>query len=86
MSGINQIGSFLVYPTAMLYPQNLIYVNLFDVLHRSKGELLQGKRYGAHLVYHSLTYQFNVKDYASSGLLLAQCKLYIVLKIYNSEY
>ncbi|GJJ10991.1 hypothetical protein Clacol_005220 [Clathrus columnatus] len=36
--------SFLVYPTAMLYPQNLIYVNLFDVLHRSKGELLQGKR------------------------------------------
>lgn len=36
--------SFLVYPTAMLYPKNLIYVNLFDVLHRSKGELLQGKR------------------------------------------
>ena len=29
----------------MLYPQTLIYVNLFDVLHRSKGELLQGKRY-----------------------------------------
>lgn len=40
-----RLGSFLVYPTAMLYPQNLIYVNLFDVLHRSKGELLQGKRY-----------------------------------------
>ncbi|KAF8587930.1 OPT oligopeptide transporter [Ramaria rubella] len=36
--------SFLVYPTSMLYPQNLIYVNLFDVLHRSKGVLLQGKR------------------------------------------
>ncbi|CCM02024.1 uncharacterized protein FIBRA_04100 [Fibroporia radiculosa] len=36
--------SFLVYPTIMLYPQNLIYVNLFDVLHRSKGEALQGKR------------------------------------------
>ncbi|KAH9924915.1 OPT oligopeptide transporter [Fomitopsis serialis] len=36
--------SFLVYPTVMLYPQNLIYVNLFDVLHRSKGEMLQGKR------------------------------------------
>lgn len=36
--------SFLVYPTVMLYPQNLITVNLFDVLHRSKGELLQGKR------------------------------------------
>ncbi|KIJ55709.1 hypothetical protein M422DRAFT_220506 [Sphaerobolus stellatus SS14] len=36
--------SFLVYPTAMLFPQNLIYVNLFDVLHRSKGSLLQGKR------------------------------------------
>ncbi|KAL6306111.1 OPT oligopeptide transporter [Sparassis latifolia] len=36
--------SFLVYPTAMLYPQNLIYVNLFDVLHRQKGDLLQGKR------------------------------------------
>lgn len=36
--------SFLVYPTTMLYPQNLIYVNLFDVLHRSKGEMLQGKR------------------------------------------
>ncbi|KAH9941493.1 OPT oligopeptide transporter [Amylocystis lapponica] len=33
--------SFLVYPTAMLYPPNLIYVNLFDVLHRSKGEMLQ---------------------------------------------
>ncbi len=28
----------------MLYPINLIYVNLFDGLHRSKGELLQGKR------------------------------------------
>ena len=37
-------GSFLVYLTAMLYPQNLIYVNLFDVLHRQKGDLLQGKR------------------------------------------
>ncbi|KAF9816001.1 hypothetical protein IEO21_04251 [Rhodonia placenta] len=36
--------AFLVYPTVMLYPQNLIYVNLFDVLHRSKGEMLQGKR------------------------------------------
>ncbi|PCH42585.1 OPT oligopeptide transporter [Wolfiporia cocos MD-104 SS10] len=36
--------AFLVYPTIMLYPQNLIYVNLFDVLHRSKGEMLQGKR------------------------------------------
>ncbi|KAF8512081.1 OPT oligopeptide transporter [Hysterangium stoloniferum] len=36
--------SFLVYPTTMLYPRNLIYVNLFDVLHRSKGELLRGKR------------------------------------------
>ncbi|KAH9941492.1 OPT oligopeptide transporter [Amylocystis lapponica] len=36
--------SFLVYPTAMLYPGNLITVNLFDVLHRSKGEMLQGKR------------------------------------------
>jgi len=36
--------AFLVYPTVMLYPQNLIYVNLFDVLHRSKGEALQGKR------------------------------------------
>ncbi|TFY64780.1 hypothetical protein EVJ58_g2402 [Rhodofomes roseus] len=36
--------AFLVYPTVMLYPQNLIYVNLFDVLHRSKGEVLQGKR------------------------------------------
>lgn len=34
----------MVYPTYMLYPQNLIYVNLFDVLHRSKGEMLQGKR------------------------------------------
>lgn len=33
-----------MYPTTMLYPQNLIYVNLFDVLHRSKGEMLQGKR------------------------------------------
>ena len=38
-------GAFLVYPTMMLYPQTLIYVNLFDVLHRGKGELLQGKRY-----------------------------------------
>lgn len=37
--------AFLVYPTIMLYPQNLIYVNLFDVLHRSKGEMLQGKRF-----------------------------------------
>ncbi|KZS99888.1 OPT oligopeptide transporter [Laetiporus sulphureus 93-53] len=36
--------AFLVYPTVMLYPQTLIYVNLFDVLHRSKGEVLQGKR------------------------------------------
>ncbi|KAI0730217.1 OPT oligopeptide transporter [Fomitopsis betulina] len=36
--------SFLVYPTVMLYPQNLIYVNLFDVLHRGRGEMLQGKR------------------------------------------
>jgi hypothetical protein len=34
----------LVYPTAMLYPQNLIYVNLFDALHRGKGELIQSKR------------------------------------------
>lgn len=33
-----------MYPTVMLYPQSLIYVNLFDVLHRSKGEMLQGKR------------------------------------------
>ncbi|EPT00110.1 OPT oligopeptide transporter [Fomitopsis schrenkii] len=37
--------AFLVYPTSMLYPQTLIYVNLFDVLHRGKGELLQGKRF-----------------------------------------
>ncbi|KZT74165.1 OPT superfamily oligopeptide transporter [Daedalea quercina L-15889] len=37
--------AFLVYPTTMLYPQTLIYVNLFDVLHRGKGELLQGKRF-----------------------------------------
>lgn len=37
--------SFLVYPTIMLYPQNLISVSLFDVLHRSKGEMLQGKRF-----------------------------------------
>ncbi|KZT64582.1 peptide transporter MTD1 [Daedalea quercina L-15889] len=37
--------AFLVYPTVMLYPQNLIYVNLFDVLHRGKGEMLQGKRF-----------------------------------------
>ncbi|PCH38587.1 peptide transporter MTD1 [Wolfiporia cocos MD-104 SS10] len=37
--------AFLVYPTIMLYPQTLIYVNLFDVLHRSKGEMLQGKRF-----------------------------------------
>ncbi|PCH43920.1 peptide transporter MTD1 [Wolfiporia cocos MD-104 SS10] len=36
--------AFLVYPTIMLYPHNLVYVNLFDVLHRSKGEVLQGKR------------------------------------------
>ncbi|PCH41996.1 peptide transporter MTD1 [Wolfiporia cocos MD-104 SS10] len=36
--------AFLVYPTIMLYPQNLIYVNLFDVLHRSSGKMLQGKR------------------------------------------
>jgi len=36
--------SFLVYPTVMLYPHNLIYVSLFDVLHRGKGEILQGKR------------------------------------------
>lgn len=35
---------FLVYPTVMLYPINLIYSNLFDVLHRSQGEVLQGKR------------------------------------------
>lgn len=33
-----------MYPTVMLYPQSLIYVNLFDTLHRSKGEMLQGKR------------------------------------------
>ena len=46
-------GSFLVYPTAMLYPVNLIYVNLFDVLHRSKGELLQGKRCVLELPPHS---------------------------------
>ncbi|KAI0925229.1 hypothetical protein AcW2_005905 [Taiwanofungus camphoratus] len=37
--------AFLVYPTIMLYPTNLIYVNLFDVLHRSKGQMLQGKRF-----------------------------------------
>lgn len=36
--------AFLVYPTVMLYPHNLIYVGLFDVLHRYKGEMLQGKR------------------------------------------
>lgn len=36
--------SFLVYPTVMLYPINLVYVNLFDVLHRSQGQALQGKR------------------------------------------
>lgn len=42
---IHGSGAFLVYPTTMLYPQTLIYVNLFDVLHRGKGELLQGKRY-----------------------------------------
>jgi hypothetical protein len=34
----------LVYPTTMLYPANLIYVNLFDALHRGKGELMQKKR------------------------------------------
>jgi hypothetical protein len=34
----------LVYPTAMLYPSNLIYVNLFDALHRGQGELMQKKR------------------------------------------
>lgn len=28
----------------MLYPHNLIYVSLFDVLHRYKGEMLQGSR------------------------------------------
>ncbi|KZT11109.1 OPT oligopeptide transporter [Laetiporus sulphureus 93-53] len=37
--------AFLVYPTVMLYPSDLIYVNLFDVLHRSKGQMLQGKRF-----------------------------------------
>jgi hypothetical protein len=28
----------------MIYPQNLIYVNLFDALHRGKGEMMQKKR------------------------------------------
>ncbi|CCM04119.1 uncharacterized protein FIBRA_06280 [Fibroporia radiculosa] len=38
--------SFLVYPTIMLYPINLIYVNLFDVLHRGQGKsnVMRGKR------------------------------------------
>jgi hypothetical protein len=34
----------LVYPTVMLYPRNLIYVNLFDALHRGNGEMMQNKR------------------------------------------
>jgi hypothetical protein len=34
----------LVYPTVMLYPSNLIYVNLFDALHRGSGEMMQHKR------------------------------------------
>jgi hypothetical protein len=34
----------LVYPTVMLYPANLIYVNLFDALHRGNGEMMQKKR------------------------------------------
>ncbi|KAF8521458.1 OPT oligopeptide transporter protein-domain-containing protein [Hysterangium stoloniferum] len=38
------IAGVFLYPTTMLYPRNLIYVNLFDVLHRSKGELLRSKR------------------------------------------
>ena len=46
-------GAFLVYPTTMLYPQTLIYVNLFDVLHRGKGELLQGKRYVCSICWTS---------------------------------
>jgi hypothetical protein len=29
----------------MLYPQNLIYVNLFDALHRDKSEMKQKKRF-----------------------------------------
>jgi hypothetical protein len=38
----------------MLYPQNLIYVNLFDALHRDKSEMKQKKRLGllAHRRLH----------------------------------